>query len=235
MLSLQKKNGILMALFGKKRNKQVLETEVSSIRFANQVGVVSRSGKLREKLPRSFKAGFMTLTPPEDAILDWVVGLQNYRNRTVLGINLHKDIVRSFSLVYDFADFIILDPDSDEGIDSPDIAETTALLEEVVSLRLCYEHYTPVYLRLSHGDTPDELPALIGQARLYGLDGIVAASASQLRQVREITLGRVPVIAVADDAEMAAEMLSSGASLVETRLRSYQVNMLLKQLEKRAI
>ncbi|MBP3202123.1 MAG: hypothetical protein J6M31_00750 [Bacteroidales bacterium] len=224
-----------MCWFGNNRNKAALETEVASLHFSNPLGLALPSDKLRQRLPRRYKAGFVTLTPPQDAVLDWIVGLQQYRSRTVLGVNLHTDIVRSFSLVYDFADFLILDPDSDHGIDSPDIADTSALLEEVVSLRLCYEHYTPVFLRLTHGDTPDELPALLGQSRLYGLDGIVAASPAQLRLVREITLGRVPVIGVADDAATAQEMLAAGASLVETHLRCYQLDKLLKQLEKREI
>ena len=45
---------------------------------------------------------------------------------------MKSDIVRTFSLVYDFADLIIIDPDSDNGIDSPDLSDTVALMDERV-------------------------------------------------------------------------------------------------------
>lgn len=213
-----------MWFFGKKRDKTLLQTEAAGLRFRNPVGVYDQ--------PRSLNAGFITLIPPQEGVLNWIHGLEQYRGKSVLAVNLHTDIVRAFSLVYDFADLLIIDPDSDNGIDSPDFSDTTALLEEIVGLRLCYDGYTPVFLRLSHAVAPDELRPLLGQSRLFGIDGFVAASAAQVRQVVALTDGRVPVIGRADTPEEAAEILSGGASLVEAHFRPLQVKLFLQQLEK---
>jgi len=221
-----------MFLFGNRRSRPALKTEVAGIVFDNPVGVSFSGGRLRESFAACMGAGFITLEPPREGILEWIGKLQELHRKTVLAVNLPSDILRRFSLVYDFADLIILDPDSDNGIDSPDISDTSNLLEEVVSLRLCYEQYTPIFLRLSHGVTPDELHPLLAQSRLCGLDGIVASSLSQARLVREETQGRVPLIGVADSPETALKMLSEGVSLVETGFGSLHLNKLLKQLEK---
>lgn len=216
-----------MWFFEKKRNERLLQTEVAGLRFRNPVGT--------DHLSRRIHAGFISLNPPQEGILDWVRQIEAYRGKSVLAVNLHADIVRSFSLVYDFADLLILDPDSDNGIDSPDFSDTTALLEEIVSLRLCYEQYTPVFLRLSHAAAPDELAPLLGQCRLFGIDGIVAASVSQVKQVLELTQARVPVMGMAETPESAAEILAAGAALVETHFRGFQMNLFLQQLEKQTI
>lgn len=208
-----------------KKNSQLLETEVAGITFRNPLGADT---------PKERRTGFITLTPPKEHILDWIAQLQDFRGETVLAVNINNQIIRSFSLVYDFADLIIVDPDSDAGIDAADLYETHVLLDEIVSLRLCYEHYTPVFLRLSHGLTHDEIQSLLSTCQLCGVDGIAVSGLRLLAEVREITRGRLPLIAVADNAEEALQALSAGASLVETHLRGPALFKLLKTLENQA-
>ena len=205
---------------------------MAGIDFKNPAGL-RQSPTIRQLRDcRTFGAGFVTLTPPSEDVLNWVLTLQEYRKKTVLAVNISSDLSRSFSLVYDFSDLIIIDPDVDNGIDSPDISDTSVLLDEVVNLRLCYEHYTPIALRLSHGHTPDEIRALLDHCRLSGIDAIVAPGARKVQMVIEETQGRVPVIGAADNAEDAVACMGAGASLVETTLGPFAFQKFLKTLSK---
>ena len=114
----------------------------------------------------------------------------------------------------------------------PDISDTTELLDEIVNLRLCYERYNPIFLRLSHADTPEEIPQLVSCARLSGLDGLVAPTPQKVRMSLEECQGRMPVIGVAQTPEEAMEELLAGASLIETSMRPLALARLLKLLEK---
>lgn len=220
-----------MCLFGS-RNKKALDTNVAGISFKNPAGL-KQSPTIRQlRECRTFGAGFVTLTPPSEDVLNWVLALQDYRKKTVLAINVATDLSRSFSLVYDFSDLIIIDPDGDHGIDSPDISDTSVLLDEVVNLRLCYEHYTPIALRLSHGHTPDEIKALLDHCRLSGIDAIVAPGARKVQMVVEETQGRVPIIGAAENTEDAMACIAAGASLVETTLGPFAFQKFLKTLSQ---
>ena len=213
---------------------QHLQTEVAGLVFPNPAGVPSVIHKTRFSwLHRAPEAGFLVLTPPShEEVLPWIKGLSGERGSSILAVDIKTDIVRSFSLVYDFADFIIIDPDSDMGIDAVDISDIQSLLDELVSLRLCYERYTPVFLRLSHGTSPDELKFLLGACRLNGLDGVVVSHLSMLGTVRELTQGRVPVICRVNTPEEGLQALEGGASLLELP-DAKPLGKLLKALENK--
>ena len=214
------------------RNKKIPAVELVGLKFPNPVGMFETFDLSKKWYRRRCKAGFVVLTPPKSNVLEWITNLQDFRKNTLMAVNLNSDIVRCFSLVYDFADFIIIDPDTDNGISSPDISDTTELLDEIVNLRMCYERYTPIFLRLSHADTPDEIPPLLSCARLAGLDGIVAPTPQKVRQTLEECQGRLPVIGVAQSPEEGMEELLAGASLIETSLRPLGLSKLLKLIEK---
>ena len=187
--------------------------------------------RIRDVASGCFKAGFLSLTPPSNQVLDWITLLQEIRRRAVLAVNLNRDILRNFTLVYDFADIIILDPDSENGIESPSFSDISDLLDEVVSIRHCYEQYTPVFLRLSQGLTPDEIPPLLSKGRLSGMDGVAVSTLSHLQLCISETRKRLPVLCKASSAQMVQEALKAGASLVETEMRPLQLIPLLKTLE----
>ena len=201
----------------RKKHKNTTEIELFGLHFANPLGIVMEVEALSGRFFRRFPAGFLSLTPPKEHILEWIHRLQEIRNKTVVAINIKEDILRTFSLVYDFADFIIIDPDNDNGIDSPDIADIAQLLDEIVNLRLCYEHYTPILLRISREDTPDEIRPLCACARLSGLDGIVAPDAKKVQLTLAECDHRLPVLGVAQTQEEVLASLAAGACLVETR------------------
>jgi len=214
------------------RKKKSLALEVAGLNFANPVGLTQGAEGLKKCPLFAPKAGFIVATPPKENLIDWITKLQDFTQQGVIAVNLCNDIVRSFSLLYDFAHFIIIDPDSNNGIRSADISDMTELIDEIVSLRLCYERYTPIFLRLSHAETPQELHPLCSYARLSGLDGLVAPDPERVRMTLEECQHRVPVIGVAQNAETALEELQDGASLVQTDLSSLALGILLKTLEK---
>ena len=220
-----------MCLFGSHKNK-ALDTSVAGLDFKNPVGLRQSPNIRQLRDCKTFGAGFVTLTPPKEDVLNWILGLQEYRRKTVLAINVYSDLTRTFSLVYDFSDLIIIDPDGDHGIDSPDISDTSVLLDEVVNRRLCYEHYTPIALRLSHGHTPEEISALLNHCRLSGIDAVVVPGAKKVGTILEATQHRYPIIGAVDTPEEALECLRMGASLVETNLRPFAFTKLLKSLSR---
>lgn len=219
-----------------RKNYQHLETEFAGLVFPNPVGHPYTLLKKRFKwLRRAPRAGFLTLTPPQEDVLNWIKSLRSEQpENSLLAVNIHTDIIRTFSLVYDFADFIIIDPDSNVGIDAVDISDTHDLLDELVSLRLCYERYTPVFLRLGQGTSPDELRSLLGACQLDGLDGVVVPNLASLAQVREITLGRVPVICPVKSIPEGLQALENGAGLLELP-SSKGLNKLLSILEDKQL
>lgn len=214
------------------RKKKSLALEVAGLNFANPVGLTQGAEGLKKCPLFAPKAGFIVATPPKENLIDWITKLQDLTQQGVIAVNLCNDIVHTFSLLYDFAHFIIIDPDSNNGIRSADISDMTELIDEIVSLRLCYERYTPIFLRLSHAETPQELHPLCSYARLSGLDGLVAPDPERVRMTLEECQHRVPVIGVAQNAETALEELQDGASLVQTDLSSLALGKLLKTLEK---
>lgn len=213
-----------------------LERDVSGFRFCNPVGLLRPGEMLRIRTLTDMGLGFLTLSPDSDNILQWIQQLAKRRRSqdTLLGVNLKKNIERSFSLVYDFADFIIIDTDSNGGIGSPDLPDIPVLLDELLSLRLCYEQYTPIFLRLPAGLIPEEIQSMVSYCLLSGINGIVAAGLGSVHQVLELSQRRISVMGSTSSPEEAAAMLQEGASLVEMDVRPPVALRLLKTLEKEA-
>lgn len=108
------------------------------------------------------------------------------------------------------------------------------MLDELLNLRLCYEQFTPILLRLPVGLTPEEMQGILSYCMLSGINGIVAQRIGNVRKVLEITKGRIPVMGSSYTPEEAALMLQEGASLVELEVRPPVALKLLKNLEKKA-
>ena len=223
-------------MFVFKRHFRGLEREVSGIRFSNPVGL-SRPAELpRIHLFSTPGVGFLTLEPEQKDILQWIHRLPEIRTETgaLLAVNLKKNIERTFSLVYDFADLIIVDLDSNEGIGSSDLSDIPLILEELLNLRLCYERYTPVFLRLPAVLDTDEMHSVLSYCMLSGINGIVAEGLGTVNTVLEKTMKRIPLIGTAQSAEEGQAMLAAGVSLAELKTRPAEAGKLLRILEKEA-
>lgn len=208
----------------RRRNKanRRLEKEVSGVLFKHSLG---SSQPYRS-------ASFIVLTPPKENVIGWISAIrQHYRGKAII-VDISDDIQRNFSLSYDFADIIVINPDKNGGINAMDISDTVTMLDSLLSLRLCYEKYTPVYLSISKEVTPEELDTLLSYSRLSGIDGIVATGLERVKEILQKTQGRIPVLSCTDSPEEAIQMLLAGVSLVDLATGPISFKKTVKKLEE---
>ena len=127
-------------------------------------------------------------------------------------------LVRQFSLLYDFADFFIVDINRESGLSSlDDFSDWTALLDELLSLRLYYERYRPILLRIAPGHTEEQMKRILEFCLMSGFDGVVAPGVSKVRFCAEYTRNRIPIVGsgAVTSTDEALALLQAGASLVE--------------------
>lgn len=128
------------------------------------------------------------------------------------------NLIRQYSLLYDFTDFFVIDLNRQSDlITFDDISDWTDIMDELLNLRLCYDRYVPILLRLPPEDDDNQSNRILDFCLLSGMDGVVAPGISRIRQAYEYTKGRLPIIgsgAVSSPQE-AIDMLEAGASLVE--------------------
>ena len=208
-------------LFGKK-NTTKLAKEVSGVLFRHPIG---------SSIPCK-SASFIVLTPPREDVINWISAVRQQNKGKAVIVDVSDEIQRNFSLSYDFADILVLNPNKNGGINAMDISDTVSMLDSLLSLRLCYEKYTPVYLRLSNELTPDELNTLLSYSRLSGIDGLAVQGLDSVRNILELTQGRIPVIGCTDNPQETIQILDAGASLVELNAGLLAVKKAVKILEK---
>lgn len=94
---------------------------------------------------------------------------------------LVEDYRDAFALMYDFADFFVINT-AMPPFDGVDLLEDVEVLSEVMDaildMRLCYDAYKPVLLKISADISRESLSEILDYARLSGIDGIVAAAGS---------------------------------------------------------
>ena len=129
-----------------------------------------------------------------------------------------RNLIRQFSLLYDFTDFFVIDVNRESGLSSlDDLSDWTELLDEVLNLRLCYEKYRPILVRIAPGHTEEEMARILDFCLLSGFDGVVAPGVAKVRFCAEYTKKRLPIIGsgAVTTPEEAIALLQAGASLVE--------------------
>lgn len=152
---------------------------------------------------------FATLTMPKEQLLAAAAKGKRFHI-----LELTEDIERLFSLLYDFTDLMVIPTSAFERLDAPDLYET---LDAVLATRLIYDHHVPLLVRIAPGQDDAEISKLIDYCRLSGIDGILVPGLANLRHVRDITEGRIPLVAYAhlETPEDAALRLREGASLID--------------------
>ncbi len=216
-------------LFFKKKYEKLPKIEFSGITLEGPLGFYDKAGSSKNYHIVPPVPSFLTLTPPRDGVLQWISHLQELREETVLGVNLSRDIQHSFALLYDFVDFLIVDTGSEDG--TSDVSDITATLDELLTLRLCYERYTRILLRITDGLTLDEVAPLLEYCRLTGIDGIIIKGEKRYNYVYEKTQGRIPIAVRSDSPQEIQSFIQKGIP-VETELGAIQRLKLLKSLTK---
>ena len=116
-------------LFFRKKSKKLPKIEFSGVILEGGIGVFENASASKSYRITAPVPAFVTLTPPRDGIIEWVSQLQNIRRETTLAVNLRRDIQRTFALLYDFVDFLIVDTISDDG--TAEVPDITVLLDEL--------------------------------------------------------------------------------------------------------
>ena len=160
---------------------------------------------------------------------------------------ISNDYQKAFSLLYDFVDMFTISvsrPNADGLLEVQDRNSLADIIDPLLELRLCYEQYKPIVIKISP-DTPlEQLDEMIDYCMLSGVDGVVAGDTSRhleslnkpsvkagylsgsplfernlavVKHIHEHTKGRFPIIGCGGitSPERAAEMLAAGASLVQ--------------------
>ena len=96
-----------------------------------------------------------------------------------------RDYVNAFSSLYDFVDFFVLNvscPNVEGMTDLQDISYLSDILDELLSLRLCYDVSKPILIKVSPDIETEQLDHILDYALYSGVDGIVATNTTRSRE-----------------------------------------------------
>ena len=213
-----------------RREHPALARDLFGIHFRHPVGIAPVLERQVELMDACEYIGFsFTGIIPGDMPAQTVAEyLQNRQSPIVAAVELRAEgpseeeakqhLIRQFSLLYDFADYFVIDINRESGLSSlDDFSDWTELLDELLNLRLYYERYKPLLLRISPAHTEAQMERILDFCLLSGFDGVVAPGVAKVRFCAEYTRNHLPVIgagAVSSPAEAQA-LLQTGAVLVE--------------------
>lgn len=211
-----------------KREHPALARDAFGIDFPHPVGLAPVLDRQEELLDGCDSLGYsFTGIIPND-IGTVAARLSNRKSGIIAYVELKADdrteeqvrrhILRTYSLLYDFADFFVVDINRQDGLNSmDDISDWKDILDELLELRLCYERYKPILLRISPDQPADLMHRILDFSLLSGIDGVIAPGVSLVREVFRYTKGRLPVIGAGaiTSPQDAAALLDAGAVLVE--------------------
>ena len=213
-----------------RREYPALVRELFGIRFRHPIGLAPVLERQEELLDvcDSFGFSFTGIIPGETPLQLVAERLQARKSPIVAAIELRADgaseeeakqrMIRQFSLLYDFADYFVIDINRESGLSSlDDFSDWTELLDELLSLRLCYERYKPILLRIAPGHDEEQMRRILDFVLMSAFDGVVAPGLAKVRFCVEYTRNRLPVIGsgAITTPDEALALLQAGASLVE--------------------
>jgi len=213
-----------------RREHPALERDVFGIHFRHPVGLAPVLERQVDLLDECDGIGFSFtgVIPGETPVKTVAERLQARTTPIVVSVELRAEgdeeekaqraLIRQYSLLYDFTDYFVIDINRESGLSSlDDLSDWTPLLDEVLSLRLCYEKYRPILLRISPGHSEDQMARILDYCLISGLDGVVAPGISKVRFCAEYTKNRLPIIGsgAVTTTEEAIALLQAGASLIE--------------------
>ena len=223
---------VIRALFGRKT--QTLSCKWMGCHFDNPIGVAAGVDKRGEytDIIANYSPAFIEIGPLRDVRFA-IQNLQKRHESIVVLANLsnNKDIERSFSLIYDFVDGIVLNVSQNSTL--------SKVIDHLIDLRRYNDTYKPIIFKLFPDLDNEQLDNVAHFMLGSGIDGVMT-NASMVQTVREKTQGLLPVIAIAEISkpERAAELLDTGADLIALTNSPWHygpalVKRILKYLEKR--
>lgn len=196
-----------------------LERELFGLRFKNPVGIAAgldRKGEFYNDLG-NFGPSFVEIGPIKN-VKKTIQNLTSYPPKDIiLAVNLNgrlssdpvlnlKEIEHSFSMIYDFADAIV--------VTVPGIGYE-AILDNILTLRRYNDVSKPIIVKITNIVKPEEIHGVVEYSLRNGVDCIECIVA-YLPAVHEQTQGLIPLIALAylENISEARSLLENGASLV---------------------
>lgn len=193
-----------------KRTAPTLKVDFMGISFSGPIGIaagVDKRGEYTDVIA-CYSPSFIEIGPLRDVMFT-ISHLQN-RNEDIriLGnLSNTKDIERSFSLIYDFVDAIVLNVSLNTSV--------SKVIDHLLELRRYNDTYKPIIFKLYPDLTPEVLDQLADYMLRSGIDAVMV-HAEFVPVIREKTLGLMTVIAQAEitTPERAAALLDTGADLI---------------------
>ena len=213
-----------------RREHPALGRDLFGIHFRHPVGlapVLERQDELLDVCD-SLGFSFTGFIPGETPFQDIAERLQARETPIVASVELRAEgtdeeeakqrIIRQFSLLYDFADCFVIDINRESGLSSlDDFSDWIDILDELLSLRLYYERYKPILVRIAPGHDEEQMRRILDFVLRSGFDGIVAPGLAKVRFCAEYTQKRLPIVGsgAITSPEEALALLQAGASLIE--------------------
>lgn len=214
--------------------------ELSGLTIPNIVGLKYGSDQFGTHYNkfRNCMYGFLSIGPVPPDVQDYKRVIENLKaNKTDAAINvilshgsasrgedaICEDYNFGLSMLYDFADMFTVDTTATYA-DSSKPLQDLSLLEEVLSdmlqLRLCYEEYKPIIVKVRPQIPENILDSLLDFMRMNGVDGICVGEGDNnmetVRLIHQKTQGRLPIIGCVPvlKKEPCKQMKEAGASLI---------------------
>ncbi|MDO5443025.1 MAG: quinone-dependent dihydroorotate dehydrogenase [Bacteroidia bacterium] len=111
-----------------------------------------------------------------------------------------KDYETAFSLFYDFADMFTVNismPNESGVLTVEDTTSLADVMDPLLDLRLCYDKYKPILIKVSPDIPYEQLDAMLDYCMLSGVDGVIAGGPTRkrdgltcnVRKIKGIPLG----------------------------------------------
>lgn len=223
---------LVQALY--KRSAPTLRKEIMGMEFSSPIGVAAGIDKRGEytDVIACYSPSFIEIGPLRN-VMHAIPHLQERSEDIRIFGNLSntREIQRSFSLIYDFVDAIVLNVSLNTTV--------SQVIDQLLELRRYNDTYKPIIFKLNRDLTPEVLDQLADYMLRSGIDAVIV-HADSVQLIREKTEGLMPVIALAEitDPEQAAQLLDTGADLIAVnnsplRYGPALIKRINKYLEKR--
>lgn len=222
----------LLGCFTRTRNTKPLE--VAGLSFATPLGTAQGcdTNALVYNTLASFGASFVIVGPTElkpfdrsSGVRALIENLKERRTKAVIGGAVNccrtehntdsKNVETTFAMLYDFVDFVVLCPEADKETSTID-ESFTDIADNILSLRLFYDQYKPLFLHIPSNIPVFQTEDLLLYCLSSGIDGVMVDK-QLVTLVKEKSESRLTIMATVDsqiDTASVNETLVNGASLI---------------------
>lgn len=113
-----------------------------------------------------------------------IVAANISKNTTSINEDAAKDYESAFALLYDFVDMFVVNVSCPNvvGLTSlQDISFLSEIVDKLLSLRMYYDEYRPILLKVSPDLSKEQLDDIVDYCLRSGIDGIVAGNTTRSR------------------------------------------------------